>query len=59
MLNNKLLKEVYAAWEIKPHDLAWKKTLHAALLTIEATESERKDIYFHIQNLLKLETHFK
>lgn len=58
-LNSQLLKEVYAAWQIKPHDLVWKKTLHAALLTIPATDQERKDIYYHIQNLLNLETHFK
>ena len=55
----KLLREVYAAWSIHPKDAAWKRNLHAALQTIEATEEERETIYKHVQSLLRLEQIFK
>ncbi len=50
--NPLLLKEVVAAWAIVPKDKQFKINLHAALMEIEATEQERKDIFFHVQSLL-------
>ena len=59
MFNEKLLREVYEAFKIHPHCPAWKRNLHAALQSIEATEEERQQIYLHVQSLLRLENIFK
>lgn len=50
-----LLREVWAAWQITPHDTAWKRNLSDALKEIGGTEEELQNAYRIVKENLILE----
>lgn len=50
-----LLREVWAAWQITPHDAAWKRNLHAALTQIGGSMYDLQNAFEIVRENLKRE----
>lgn len=50
-----LLREVWAAWQITPHDAAWKRNLHAALTQIGGSVYELNNTFLIVRENLRRE----
>lgn len=52
---NPLLCEIYEALKIVPHDDAWKRNIHAALVQIGGTQEELTHAFNIVKSELALE----
>lgn len=50
-----LLREVWAAWQITPHDAAWKRNLHAALTEIGGSMYDLQNAFEIVRENLIIE----